>query len=178
MSRLLCCALVACFALTASFDAEARRRDRPQSAGAGLRPPGGAFGLGINLGWPTGLAGKYYLTHDQGITFGVGFGGPAFLGAYVDYVWAPTSLVNVAPGTLYPYIGGGVFAGAFPYRQPFFAPYLGNFPLLLGAEVPLGLAWNFAALPLDIYLEIAPGLQVFPGLDFGFRGSLGFRYYF
>lgn len=172
MSRLLCTALIACFALTASFDAEAAN-----GSSSGLRPAAGPLGLGLNLGWPTGLAGKYYLTDNQGITFGVGVGGPAWIGGYVDYVWAPVALVNIEPGTLYPYIGGGVFLGAFPYRNPFLS-YLGNIPLLLGAEMPLGLTWNFTALPLDIYLEAAPGLAVFPALDFGIRGSLGFRYYF
>lgn len=178
MSRLLCCVLVACFALTASFEADARRRDRPSSAGAGLRPPGGPLGLGLSLGSPTGLAGKYYLTNDQGLSFALGFGGYGYLGGHVDYVWAPTSLINVAPGTLYPYIGGGVFVGVGLYRNPWLAPYWAGLPLGLGAELPLGLGWNFAALPLDLFIEIAPMLSLFPGIDFFFRGALGFRYYF
>lgn len=181
MSRLLCCVALVCVALFTSSEADARRRDRPAtttSSGPGLRPPGGPLGLGLNLGWPTGLAGKYYLTNDQGLTFGLGFGGASVLGGYLDYVWAPTALVNIAPGTLYPYIGGGVFVGIFPlyYGNPF--GRFVAFPFVLGAEIPLGLAWNFAALPVDIYLELAPGIAVLPGLDFGIRGSLGFRYYF
>lgn len=177
MSRLLCCVLVAFFTLTASSEADARRRDRPAaSSGVGLRPPGGPLGLGLNLGWPTGLAGKYYLTHDQGITFGVGFGGHSVLGGYVDYVWAPTALIQIAPGTLYPYIGGGLFLGLYSAGYGF--GRFNDFPLVFGAEVPLGIAWNFAALPLDLYLELAPGLAVLPGIGFGARGSLGIRYYF
>ncbi len=180
MSRLLCCVVVACFTLTAASDADARRRDRgSERVGAGLRPPGGPLGLGINLGFPTGLSGKYYLTNDQGLAFGLGFGGGGFIAANVDYVWAPTALINIAPGTLYPYIGGGVWVALFPFNYGNFgAPYFVNSPVAIGAELPLGLGWNFAALPLDLYLQVAPALKLFPGLGFGFAGSLGFHYYF
>lgn len=178
LSRWLSCVLLAACVLGVADEASARRRDGPAASARGLRPAGGPFGLGLNLGWPTGLAGKYFLSSDSGVTFGVGLGGHSLLGAYVDYVFAPTSFVRARPGALYPYLGIGAFGGVFGFGKTFVPIFPPGIPISLGAEVPLGLAWSFYELPIDLYGELAPGLQVLPGLGFGFRGSLGFRFYF
>jgi len=155
-----------------------RNRNRNRSSGG---QAGGSFGLGIQLGWPTGLAGMFRLGADQGVQFAVGFGGGAAIVGSVDYVWEFFQLTSIEPGHLGLYVGGGIFAGLIPVGyyyvgRPYYAG--GSFPVLFGLEVPFGLRWRFHRLPVDIFGEIAPTISVFPGLGFGFKGSLGARFYF
>ena len=48
----------------------------------------------------------------------------------------------------------------------------------LGVEVPLGIAFIFSKLPIDIYLQATPGWTILGRGGFGIGGSIGFRYYF
>lgn len=158
-----------------------RNRGRQRSGGGGAQS-GGAFGLGLQLGWPTGLAGMFRLGADQGVQFALGFGGgAAFIGS-VDYVWEFFQLTSIDPGHLSLYVGGGLFVGAFPFGFGYVnvgTPYAGRqFPLLVGIEVPFGLRWRFHRLPIDIFGEVAPTVSVLPGFGFSFRGALGARFYF
>jgi hypothetical protein len=41
-----------------------------------------------------------------------------------------------------------------------------------------GLDYLFANTPLDIFLELAPILDLAPKVDFDFNGTIGIRYYF
>ncbi len=51
-------------------------------------------------------------------------------------------------------------------------------PLGIGAHIPLGLDFQLRVLPLSLYAEITPGLDLFPrvGPRFGFAG--GVRFFF
>ena len=149
--------------------------------GGAATPPGKRLGLGLHLGWPTGLAGKYKLTGNQAVQFGVGVGGHSWIGANIDYIFTPVALPIGDVGSLGFYLGGGVFTGfGASLAKVDILPgqnYIG-FPIVLGAEVPLGIVWNFAQLPVDIFFEIAPGIAILPGPSFGSRGAVGFRFYF
>lgn len=164
--------LAICISLLLSSQALAGPR------GSGSQTSGGPLGLGLSLGGPTGLTGKYYLDSSSGLSFGVGFGGHGWIGAHLDYVLSVTNLSLNSAGSLYPYVGGGVglgFLGGLGY--PFTPVYL-NVPVWADVHFTGGLGWNVASLPLDIFLEIAPGLSILPGLGLGWHGILGFRYYF
>lgn len=149
--------------------------------GGATRPPGKRLGLGLQLGWPTGLGGKYTLTTGQAVQFGVGVGGNSWLGANVDYIFTPVALPVGDVGSLGFYLGGGLFGGfgVTPLKFDLTpAPFFNGFPLVLGAEVPLGIVWNFQEVPVDIFLEIAPGIAILPGPFFSSRGAVGFRFFF
>ncbi len=84
-------------------------------------------------------------------------------------------------GSLGFYIGGGLFGGfgLTPVKFDLVpTQFLPNIPLVLGAEVPLGVVWNFQQLPVDIFLEVAPGVAILPGPFFAARGAVGFRFFF
>lgn len=142
------------------------------------RPEGKLFGLGLSLGGPTGLAGKYHLTPSSGVQFGVGIMGHGWLSLYADYVFSPVAFINNQHGSLFPYLGGGVGMGLLgntgwtPY---YYLPF--NF---FSADLHLlaGLGWAFKSYPFDLFLEIAPGVQFVPGFGLGWHGFLGGRYYF
>jgi hypothetical protein len=48
----------------------------------------------------------------------------------------------------------------------------------LGARVPLGAFYIFRDIPLEISLEIVPGLYLFPATSFLAMGGIGVRYCF
>jgi hypothetical protein len=41
-----------------------------------------------------------------------------------------------------------------------------------------GIAWLPRDTPIDVFLELAPSLQLTPGTGFGIDASIGARYYF
>lgn len=53
--------------------------------------------------------------------------------------------------------------------------YLSDVPVI-GARVPVGLFYNFPDLPLEAFLEIAPGLNLIPATEFDVMGAIGLRY--
>src|SRR5689334_17392474 len=65
---------------------------RHRSFGGGGFASNGTFGLGIELGEPSGLNGKYFYQPDKAIDFGLGwvyhhyYGGDGFH-LYVDHLW-------------------------------------------------------------------------------------------
>jgi hypothetical protein len=48
----------------------------------------------------------------------------------------------------------------------------------LEARLPIGLEYTVRTVPLGIFIELAPALEVIPDFDFHLRGGIGVRYYF
>ncbi len=82
-----------------------------------------------------------------------------------DYVWHEYNLIRVESGRLPFYfgIGGRVIFSDDP---------------LVGARIPIGLDYQFAGAPVDIFLEIVPILDLIPSTDFDLGGGLGVRFWF
>src|SRR3569623_1691068 len=87
-------------------------RPRPHGFGGKRFEANKTFGLGLELGEPTGLNGKLFLQPDQAIDFGVGdiyhhyYGGDG-LHLYFDYLWHPVSLDSNESFELPIYVGIG-----------------------------------------------------------------------
>lgn len=143
----------------------------------GLRPGGGDLGLGASLGWPTGFTGKWWFADQHGVAFGAGIGGFSWVGGHVDYQWTPTLLYQSDDIAVAPYLGFGAFGGLFPTIYTPFARAASAVVFALGVEVPMGVAINVGAYPLDIFVELAPGLSVLPNLGVGSRAMAGARWY-
>ena len=134
----------------------------------------GTFGIGLILGEPTGISAKLYLKDDQAVQAGVGF---AFIGdglhLHVDYVFHPWILQSADTFVLPVYIGPGVrIINREKGRD--------DQQLAIGVRAVAGLLFDFKAVPLDVFVEVA-GLVEFefddgPGLDI--NASAGARYYF
>jgi hypothetical protein len=57
---------------------------------------------------------------------------------------------------------------------------LGN-TISAAARIPLGVEYDLTRaidLPINIFLEVAPGINVLPGIDFDLSGGAGFAYFF
>lgn len=146
------------------------------------------FGLGVAVGGPTSLVGKYYFSDQGALDFGVAFGprwgyrcrdvwdrwcdgyGYRRLGFNVDYLWQDTLIKSSAK--LDWHIGGGARVWAWD-------DYYHDSQLALAARMPLGIDITFPRPSfLEIFLEIAPGLFVVPVVDLDVEGYLGARFYF
>lgn len=125
------------------------------------------FGLGIVLGEPTGLSAKLWTGSSNAFDFAAAwsFKGDGQLLLQADYVWHSFDLIRVSSGRLPLYygIGGRIIFADDP---------------LLGIRIPLGLNYQFASAPIDIFAEIVPILDLIPSTDFDLGGGLGVRFWF
>ncbi|MEO7732902.1 MAG: hypothetical protein ABIY55_18195 [Kofleriaceae bacterium] len=141
------------------------------------------FGLGLELGAPTGVTGKYFLSGDRALDFGVGDiynnGNRYGLHVYGDYLFHPVSLVSTEAFELPLYIGLGGRIWDFQDR----GPAVRDDAIAVGFRVPVGVSFDFNNVPLDAFIQVVPVLDVYSGyqahdlyLDLDF--SIGVRYWF
>ncbi len=167
--------------VAASPEAEARPRPAGGGGGSDFRA-NKEFGLGFMLGNPTAFAGKYYLSDDTALDFGVGYSRHygrsrdyAGLHLHASFLWHPVVLARPDPFWMPLYFGVG---GRFLDRDYF---YDRRYRSRLGVRVPGGIMLDFNNVPIDIFGELAftfdfvsPGHRRFFWLD----GAVGLRYYF
>lgn len=157
--------------LTTVPAAEARPRPRASKFEANK-----SFGLGIMLGAPTAISGKYFLSSDTAIDFGVGayyrYRDRDGLHLHADFLWHPAVLTKAEAFWLPIYFGvGGRYLDHNDHGH-------------LGVRVPVGLAFDFTNVPLDVFLELAVVIDLLFGdggegdFDGDFGGAVGIRYWF
>ncbi len=129
------------------------------------------FGLGLILGEPTGISLKTWTSSRGAIDGAVAWGyqyynsNSGYLRIHADYLVHSFKLIDINQGQLPVYFGIGakvVFA-----NNPVF-----------GARIPLGINYIFGDVPLDLFAEIVPGLDLVPSTDFALDGGVGIRYWF
>lgn len=146
----------------------------------------GQFGLGLELGQPSGLNGKWFYGPSTALDFGVGViyhnfyvDGDGFH-AYLDHLWHPTQLASNAHFKLPFYVGVGGRMWFFDYRCG--GGVCAN-ASVFGVRVPLGIAFDFNKIPLDVFAQFVPTVDfyrnyrdrtLYIGVDF----SIGARYWF
>ena len=128
---------------------------------------GGPIGLGVIFGEPTGLSFKMWTGDNSAFDAAAAwsFAGDGHLHLHVDYLRHSFNVINVNEGQLPIYFGLG--AKVVMRKEP-----------VVGARIPIGLAYMFEDAPLDIFLEIVPGLDLIPSTDFAINGGIGIRYFF
>lgn len=176
------------------------RDDGGGGGGGGRRSRGGGggssfaanktFGLGLELGEPTGLNGKYFFGPSTALDFGVGaiyshyyYGDGIHL--YGDVLFHPTSLVSADAFELPFFVGGGLRYWSFEYCDGRFCDYRGS---AIGLRIPLGVSFDFNDIPLDIAIQLVPVLDFVTGeyydrgygdrTHFGIDFSVVIRYWF
>lgn len=133
----------------------------------------GKFGLGVVLGSPTGLSMEFRLASSSALHVAVGLEGLNDEGRdddfYVHVVWKfyLAELARTPDFSLPLYVGVG------PYLAN-----IGNDNIALGARGPVGIAFAFNSVPIDIFLEVALLLNVVEDVDVGVGAALGFHYFF
>ena len=152
------------------------------------------FGLGLELGAPTGLNVKYFFGGSMALQAGVGvirdWGWYRYgdaLHVHAEAVWHPVVLANTRDVLIPLHVGVG-------------ARILNHDDLCwtgrdwvycdghthLGVRAPFGVSFIFGKVPMDLFVELALVLD-FTGFDdrymyehdrFGIDGALGGRFYF
>jgi hypothetical protein len=125
------------------------------------------FGLGVLLGEPTGISAKARLDEVSAIDAAVAwsFVDEGSFYFHADYLYHFTDVLHAYPGDLPLYVGVG---GKVSLRED----------PLVGVRVPFGIAYEFDPAPLDVFLEVAPGVGLFPETSLNIGGGIGIRYYF
>jgi len=125
------------------------------------------FGLGIILGEPTGLSAKLWVSSVNAVDFGMAwsFRYRGFLHLHADYLWHFPDAIE-SRERFVPYVGIGGRLGAGDTRGVF------------GVRFPGGIVWWPRGAPIDVFLEIAPILDLAPATEFGVTGGIGARFYF
>jgi hypothetical protein len=185
MTRKPLLAAVAVFALCFSLAGTAEARRRTFGKSGSRYQSNGKFGLGLELGAPSGLNGKLFLSPSTALNFGVGWLYDNYyrdgdgIHLYLDHLWHPVSLTENPTFKLPFFVGvGGAFWSYDDRRDRFDDRYSA-----LGLRVPFGLAFDFNNVPLDIFVQLTLVVDFYFGdnrdrFGPGFAGSVGIRYWF
>jgi len=141
------------------------------------------FGLGLMLGAPSGLSGKWFFGPDTALDFGLGairyYRHRDGLHLHADYLWHPVSLVSAPPFELPLYVGVG---GRVLFFDDDNDDRVDNDGVAIGVRGPVGIAFDFNNVPLDVFFEIALVLDFFvdysDDVDLDVNGAIGLRYWF
>jgi hypothetical protein len=147
------------------------------------------YGFGFQIGEPTALTAKAFVGAGNAFDFGLGFGGwgygwcrgadghsyrcnnmASYISFHTDYLYQENILNETNRLDWYAGLGGRVVVWAYGSNT--------GHDMVLIARVPVGLAVTFRRPNfLELYLELAPGLVVFPPIDFAIDFGLGVRAY-
>jgi hypothetical protein len=127
------------------------------------------FGLGLVVGEPTGVSGKLWLSQTTAIDGGLAWSsaGDGDLHLQGDYLVHDFGLFEVDRGALPVYYGIG---GRIKFND--------EGRDRVGVRVPVGLAYIFESSRVDLFMEIAPILDLAPDTDVTANGGIGVRYFF
>ena len=127
------------------------------------------FGLGVIIGEPTGVDMKWFLDETNAIEGALAWSlsGDNNLHIQVDYLYHQYDWIQTKKGRLPVFFGLG---GRIEFRQ--------NKDDLIGLRIPVGIAYEFADAPFDLFGEIVPLLDLFPDTDFSLEGAIGARFWF
>jgi hypothetical protein len=135
------------------------------------RADGGPFGLGLELGQPTGLSLKYYLGKSHGGTLlaiqgGIGASrGPGDDGLHLhaEVLWHPVVVTRTPDFTMpfYLGVGGRILDDDDDYC---FGPNndrrcVDDDDTHFGVRVPFGLLMDFTKAPFDVFIELSVNLD-------------------
>jgi hypothetical protein len=135
-----------------------------QSAGFAQQRP---LGLGIIVGEPTGLSGKWWTGKRTALDAAVAwsFAHESALHLHADYLFHHFDLLELDDAVLPVYFGIG---GRIKLEDESRA----------GVRIPVGIAYVIAGVPLDFFFELVPLLDLTPETVFRLNGSVGMRYFF
>lgn len=130
---------------------------------------GGPFGLGIILGEPTGISGKFHLSKTNAIDGALAWSlqDDNDLHLHGDYLYHNYSWIITDTGELPVYFGIG---GRIKLRE--------KHDDEIGIRFPVGLAYIFEEAPFDIFVEVVPIMNLAPDTDFDLNAAIGGRFFF
>ena len=141
---------------------------------------GGEFGAGIIIGEPTGLSFKYWVDGDNknAVDGAIAWSldDNKFFQIHADYLFHNYRIFKIKKGKLGFYFGGGVRIKIRNDNND--NNKNDKDDTRLGLRIPFGLDYLFSNVPIDIFLEIVPVMDLIPSTDFNLNASIGARYFF
>lgn len=131
----------------------------------------GPVGVGLVVGSPSGLSLAWRMDDINTIqaAFAWSFMNNPGVSATADYLFHFDDVLTIDKITIPLYAGLGVKLDL---------PLVENTIFGLGLRIPLGARWVFTEVPLELFLEIAPGMRFIPESAFDFGFCFGGRWYF
>jgi len=150
-------------------------------------PASDGFGIGVILGSPSGLSLKIPATPNNSINVIAGWNldgdngrwdndgccSSFYIGG--DYIFYNYNLIRVNRGRLPLYYGPGLNASFWDGPD---GPGDDDDNVRVGFRIALGLEYQFATAPFDIFVEIAPGVNVIPSTNAYVAAGIGTRFFF
>ena len=148
------------------------------SAQARVNEPKYHYGLGVILGEPTGISGKYWLNDKEAYDLSVSFRFSSYLyvsGAYLYHNYDFFKDAKYARDTaLYYGVGLRLIGDSeHRYRKHFRED---TYDTILGVRGTIGLSYFIPNQPFEIFAELSPILNVIPGANLDFSAGVGARF--
>jgi len=139
------------------------------SPSTGVDPLERPFEVGAIFGEPTGLSLKYWVSPTMAIDGGAGwsFDDDTDFHLHADLLWHNFEWLPVPKGALPVYFGVGA-RGQFRDNRDDRA----------GIRFPIGMSYLFEDVPVSIFVEVAPVLDVVPSTHGDLTAGIGARYRF
>ena len=141
------------------------------SAGARTQEP---FGFGVIVGEPTGLSLKYWLDDERAIDGAAAwsFSENDSFQLHGDYLIHNYDLLGVDELPCYYGLGARLKFKDSDGRGR------NEDHAIFGIRFPLGVTYLFDEIPLDVFAELVPVLDVAPDADADINAAIGLRFYF
>ena len=125
------------------------------------------WGIGVILGEPTGISLKFWNGRTTAIDAAAAwsFKGEEKLHLHMDWLFHNFKLLKVQRGKLPLYLGIG---GRVKFEEE----------TRVGVRIPVGVCFIPRDIPIDVFLEIVPILDLAPETHFDMNASIGIRYFF
>ena len=127
------------------------------------------IGIGVIIGEPTGITGKYMINDANAIDLGAGWktSGDNELHIYGDYLFHLYDVIAVPKGMLPLYFGAGA---RIVFNE--------DDDDEIGIRFPVGIEYVFADVPLGAFVELVPVLDLTPDTEIDFEAGTGIRFFF
>ena len=125
-------------------------------------------GLGFIVGEPTGIDAKFNLTEVHALEFALAWSLSDENDLHIqgDYLWHKYDVIKVRKGVLPLFFGVG---GRIEFRDVA--------DDRVGIRFPVGLDYYFSGAPFDVFVELAPVLDLAPDTDFDIEAAIGGRFW-
>lgn len=148
------------------------------SAEARVEEPKYHYGIGVILGEPTGLTGKYWLNNKEAYDLSVSFRFSSYLylsGAYLYHNYDVfRNMKN--PGSAALYYGGGfrLIADSEHHYRKHYAD--NSYDTIFGLRGTIGGSYLIPNQPFEVFIELSPVMNITPATDWDFSAGVGARY--
>ncbi|MDO9575313.1 MAG: kelch repeat-containing protein [bacterium] len=124
------------------------------------------LGMGLIIGEPTGLSAKLWITENSALDGAIAwsFVNGGCLDLHADYLLHRYNILKIRKGELPLYYGIGARVN---FRDK----------TTVGLRGVVGLEYIFDTIPIDLFLEFAPILNLIPDRNFRFNAAIGIRYF-